>query len=58
MPTPTGHVGILGNEAADRAGKETLEKEPSVDLMPFSDLKPSTAKYVHQTWQKEWDTLS
>ena len=23
--------------------------------MPFSDLKPLTAKYVHQIWQKEWD---
>ena len=21
----------------------------------FSDLKPSTAKYIHQVWQKEWD---
>ena len=23
--------------------------------MPFSDLKPVTAKYVYQIWQKEWD---
>ncbi|WP_419649261.1 hypothetical protein, partial [Thiolapillus sp.] len=27
----------------------------TVDLMPFSDLKPLTAKYVYQVWQKEWD---
>ena len=33
-----GHVGIRGNEAA-------LDKKPSADLMPFSDLKPLTAKY-------------
>ena len=26
--------------------KEALEKEPSVNLMPFSDLKPLTAKYT------------
>ena len=23
--------------------------------MPFSDLKPFTAKYVYQIWQKEWN---
>ena len=23
--------------------------------MPFSDPKRLTAKYVYQTWQKEWD---
>ena len=23
--------------------------------MPFSDLKPLTAKYVYQVWQEEWD---
>ena len=50
-----GHVGIRRNEAVDRAAKEALEKEPAYDLMPFSDLKPLTAKYIHHVWQKECD---
>ena len=35
--------------------KRLLTKNPTADLMPFSDLKPLTAKYVYQIWQKEWD---
>ena len=50
-----GHIGIRGNEDADRAEKEVLDKKPTADLMPFSDLKPLTAKYVYQIWQEEWD---
>ena len=46
-------MGIHGNEAADRPAKETLEKEPTDDLMLFSDLKLLTVKYIHQVWQKE-----
>ena len=41
-----GPVGIRGNEAADRAAKD-LDKKPTADLMPFSDLKPLTARYVY-----------
>ena len=48
-----GHVGIRGNEAVDRAAEEALEKKPIDDLIPFSDLIPLTAKYIHQIWQKE-----
>ena len=50
-----GHLGIRGNEVAGRAAKEALDKNPTADLIPFSNLKPLTAKYVYQIWQKEQD---
>ena len=50
-----GRVGIRGNEAAKKAAEEALKKESIDDLIPFSDLKPLTTKYIHQVWQKEWD---
>ena len=46
-----GHVGIQGNDSADRAVKEALDKKPTADLMPFLDLKPLTAKFVYQIWE-------
>ena len=46
-------VDIRGNEAADRAAKEALQKEPIDDLMPFSDLKSLTAKYIYMKFVRK-----
>ena len=50
-----GHVGIRGNSAADSASKDALDGNISVDLIPFSDLKPCTNKYILELRQSEWD---
>ena len=41
-----GHVGIRGNSAADSAAKDALDCDISVELIPFSDLKSRTNKYI------------
>ena len=41
------HLGILA------AAKEAIAKESTDDFIPFSDLKPLTAKYIHQVWQNK-----
>ena len=42
-------------ETRQRVAKEALDTEPTAGLVPFSDLKPLTAKYVYEVWQKERD---
>ena len=43
------------NLAADSAAKDAVVGDISVELIPFSDIKACTNKYMLELWQSEWD---
>ena len=50
------HVGIPGNEYADKEVKLALNLPIKEQKNPFSDYKPCITKYIHSKWQQSWDT--
>ena len=49
------HVGIQGNEEADSVAKSSLEMQPSIIKLPYTDFKPLVNSYVHNKWQSSWN---
>ena len=50
-----GHIGIKGNEKADKIAKEVID-QPIYDVkLPFSDLKPRICRYVNSIFQDRWN---
>ena len=50
------HVGIRGNEFADKKAKDSLIKlEPHHYKLPFTDYLPLVKTYVKKKWQARWD---
>ena len=51
-----GYVGFRGNNVVDLAAKHALEKSINRRMVvPFSDFKAQTNKYVKKLWQTEWE---
>jgi exonuclease III/ribonuclease HI len=49
------HVGILGNEVADRLAKQALVMPVTKLPLPHTDYKSPIRSYVKSLWQNEWD---
>ena len=52
------HIGIAGNEKADKAAKEALSLEPSDVPIPHTDFRSNIIEYNKKLWQSEWDEKS
>ena len=48
------HVGISGNEEADKAAKDALSLEILPFRVPFNDFKPSVNNFIQNVWQQSW----
>ena len=49
------HIGIQGNEKADKVEKKAFPTHISNTKIPFTDLKPLINKFILKKWQKSWD---
>ena len=48
------HIGIQGNERADRAAKKALQTRISNKKIPYTDQKPLINKFIINKWEKSW----
>ena len=52
------HVGIRGNELADKAAKTALKGRKINIPLPFTDFRPIIKQYVRKQWSDFWSLQS
>ena len=52
------HVGVPGNEKADKAAKEAINSNQARDRIPIKDYHPSLKKMIWKRWQNLWNISS
>ena len=50
------HIGIRGNEAADIAAVESLDKDITISQVPYTDLKSYINRFISSKWQGRWSS--
>ena len=53
-----GHIGIKGNEKADKIAKEVFDRPIDDTKFPYSDLKPRICQYVNSVFQDKWNNCN
>ena len=51
-----GHIGIPGNERADKAAREALQLDIFRMPLPWTDFKPKIKQLIQAKWQENWNT--